>query len=226
MKQKLTHFVSIPMNSPEIMKSFTNFKESVLRDCSSQGVEESVFISANKLHLTVGVMSLMDDEEKLLATTLLTDAKEKVIMPILNYLPLKIRMKGLAYMKNNPEKIDVLYAKVEECGSQSGSLQQVADGVVDHFHSKGLMKKEEFGRKNVNLHVTLLNSRYRARASSQDVRTRQRIFRQSFDGTQILEKFGDYEFGVMEFGDIHLSQFGDIGADGYYLPLSIVSCAQ
>ncbi|KAI8438190.1 hypothetical protein MSG28_010811 [Choristoneura fumiferana] len=189
--------------------------ESVLRDCSSQGVEESVFISANKLHLTVGVMSLMDDEEKLLATTLLTDAKEKVII-----------MKGLAYMKNNPEKIDVLYAKVEECGSQSGSLQQVADGVVDHFHSKGLMKKEEFGRKNVNLHVTLLNSRYRARASSQDVRTRQRIFRQSFDGTQILEKFGDYEFGVMEFGDIHLSQFGDIGADGYYLPLSIVSCAQ
>lgn len=88
------------------------------------------------------------------------------------------------------------------------------------------MKKGEFGRENVNLHVTLLNSRYRAQASTQDVRFTQKKFRQSFDGTQILEKYGDLEFGVMEFGDIHLSQLGFVGANGYYLPLSIVSCAQ
>lgn len=30
--------------------------------------------------MTVGVMSLMDDEEKLLATKLLGDAKDKVVM--------------------------------------------------------------------------------------------------------------------------------------------------
>lgn len=46
-------------------------------------------------------------------------------------------MKGLAYMNGDPKKINVLYAKVEECGSQPGILQQVVDGVVDLFHSNG-----------------------------------------------------------------------------------------
>lgn len=41
-------------------------------------------------------------------------------------------------MNGNPKKINVLYAKVEECGSQSGILQQVVDGVVDLFHSNGM----------------------------------------------------------------------------------------
>lgn len=50
----------------------------MLRECP--GIEECLFIKPGKLHITVGVMCLMDNEERLLASHLLTEAKDKYIM--------------------------------------------------------------------------------------------------------------------------------------------------
>lgn len=216
MKQKPTHFISIPMNKPDIVNSFIQFKELVLRECQSRGIEESIFIQPNKVHLTMGVMCLMDSEERTFASKVLTDAKEKVVMPLLQgHLPLKIRVKGLSYMNDDPKDINVLYANVEEFDSTSGVLQQLANEVVAYFSREGLMKKEDWDPVNVKLHVTLLNSKYRNDLGSSR--------RESFDGSEILRKFGDYEFGVMELSEIHLSQRHALGPDGYYQPTFITS---
>ncbi|XP_061707289.1 activating signal cointegrator 1 complex subunit 1-like isoform X1 [Cydia pomonella] len=216
MKQKPTHFISIPMNKPDIVNSFIQFKELVLRECQSRGIEESIFIQPNKVHLTMGVMCLMDSEERTFASKVLTDAKEKVVMPLLQgHLPLKIRVKGLSYMNDDPKDINVLYANVEEFDSTSDVLQQLANEVVAYFSREGLMKKEDWDPVNVKLHVTLLNSKYRNDLGSSR--------RESFDGSEILRKFGDYEFGVMELSEIHLSQRHALGPDGYYQPTFITS---
>ncbi|KAM3964822.1 activating signal cointegrator 1 complex subunit 1 [Aphomia sociella] len=230
MRQKLTHFISIPMNSPSIIKNFETFKEIVLRDCPSRGLEESLFISAQKLHITVGVMCLMDNEERLHVTKLFTEAKDKIIMPLIqDHLPLRIRLKGLSYMNDDPREINVLYGVVQEEGTTSGWLQNLADALVKYFSKAGFMNDEEFNREHVKLHVTVINSKYRSKSSetSNDVtappsdRTKAKI---TFDGSEILKKFADYDFGVAELTDIHLSQSHSMGPDGYYIPTCVVSC--
>ncbi|XP_050361567.1 activating signal cointegrator 1 complex subunit 1 [Nymphalis io] len=225
MKQKSTHFISIPLNLPNIIEQFEHFKDSVLRDCSSTGLEESLFIRAEKLHLTVGVMCLMDNEERLTASKLLTEAREKCIMPLLNdYQPLQIRLKGLSYMNDDPKEINVLYGCVEEVNAPSGLLQRVVDNIVSHFYKAGFMDKV-YGRDNVKMHVTLLNSKYRRQQEIDDEAiSKQRKKQETFDGSQILSKFADYDFGTVELNNIYLSQRKSTGPDGYYQSTCVISC--
>ncbi|CAG4998640.1 unnamed protein product [Parnassius apollo] len=225
MKQKPTHFLSIPLNHSSIIERFENFKQNVLQECSTKGIDESLFIRSCKLHLTIGVMCLMDNEERLHASKLLSEAKENILMPVLkDYLPLKIRLKGLSYMNDDPKSIDVLYSCVEDDGP-SGMIQKITDGLVDHFYKAGFMDRE-FGRDNVKLHVTLMNSKYRNKSSldTDDDRTsNKRSIRETFDGSDILSKFSNYDFGVTEINNIHLSQRKTMGSDGYYQPTFVIS---
>ncbi|XP_013168252.1 PREDICTED: activating signal cointegrator 1 complex subunit 1 isoform X2 [Papilio xuthus] len=221
MKQKPTHFISIPLNTPTIMKNFEKFKETVLQEVKD--LDESLFIGAHKLHITVGVMCLMDNEERLQATKLLSEAKDQIIMPLLQEkLPLQIRLKGLSYMNDDPKNIHVLYANVEdEAGTDI--IQRLADDLVNFFHKAGFMRNNEYGRDRVKLHVTLLNSKYRSKSNSEETSTNGRKVKEPFDGSQILNKFVDYDFGVTEITDVHLSQMKTMGDDGYYQPTFVVT---
>ncbi|KAG6459775.1 hypothetical protein O3G_MSEX011585 [Manduca sexta] len=133
MKQRPTHFISIPMNNSNIVANFERFKAEVLKECPN--FDESLFIRAQKLHITMGVMCLMDNEERLLASKLLTEANEKVIAPLLqSRAPPKIKLKGLSYMNDDPKQIDVLYGNVQEEGHPTGFFQNLGDSLVDHFY--------------------------------------------------------------------------------------------
>lgn len=57
---------------------FHPFQEDILKN-PPQGVDESIFIRSSKLHLTLVVMSLLDDEERTFASDLLQDAKQSII---------------------------------------------------------------------------------------------------------------------------------------------------
>lgn len=80
--------------------------------------------------------------------------------------------------------------------------------------------EKEFGRANVKMHVTLLNSKYREKTANSDS---PKLKRESFDGSEILEKFHDHDFGLMEFSNIHLSQRRSQAADGFYQPTCIIN---
>ncbi|XP_068621415.1 activating signal cointegrator 1 complex subunit 1 [Battus philenor] len=224
MKQKSTHFISIPLNESVIMNNFECFKQKVLHQFSSKGVEESLFIRANKLHITIGVMCLMDNEERIQASKLLAEANEKILKPLFsNHFPLRVRVKGLSYMNDDPKNIDVLYGCVEDEDSSTGIIQKVADVLVDYFNKAGFMDNKEYYRDNVKLHVTLMNSKYRDKSyTDNEVASNKRNVRQTFDGTDILNQFAEYDFGVTEIKTIHLSQRKSTGADGYYQPTFVV----
>lgn len=86
--------------------------------------------------------------------------------------------------------------------------------------------EKEHGRENVKLHVTLINSKYRNNSDTSlvdDQGTRVRQPRIKFDGTEILEKFADYDFGVVEMNSIHLSQRHSTGPDGYFQPTCVIN---
>ncbi|XP_032529837.2 activating signal cointegrator 1 complex subunit 1 [Danaus plexippus] len=222
MKQKPTHFISIPMNAANIVEGFERFKVRVLQDCPN--VDESLFIRSTKLHITLGVMCLMHNEERQLASKLLLEAKDKCILPIVKeFLPLKIRLKGLSYMNDDPKAVDVLYGCVEEVDAPSGILQQLVDSIFNHFKNAGLMHSSQNHEiDNVKMHVTLLNSKYRQRQQNSDLNDNKHK-RETFDGSDVLLKFSNYDFGVTELRDVHLSQRNTSGPDGYYLSTVIIS---
>lgn len=54
-----------------------------------------------------------------------------------NLGPLKIRVKGLEYMNDDPTEVDVLYGKVEIEGDKNQLLQQISDELVEYFVEEG-----------------------------------------------------------------------------------------
>ncbi|XP_053685087.1 activating signal cointegrator 1 complex subunit 1 [Sabethes cyaneus] len=214
-RQQFTHFLSIPLSSNEIRTNYVKFREKILTELPvGFGMDESLFQNADKLHMTLFTMSLMDNEDRSQAALLLQECRETVIDPILaNYGSIEIRIRGLEYMNDDPHAVDVLYAKVE-----SEALQQIADELMQRFVSSGLVQKKY---DRVKLHVTLINSLFRDGGSGamaggggeEEPRSNARV---TFDATTILREFGHYDFGAQKVSDIHLSQRYSTACDGYY----------
>uniref|UniRef100_A0A0A9WKJ7 Activating signal cointegrator 1 complex subunit 1 n=1 Tax=Lygus hesperus TaxID=30085 RepID=A0A0A9WKJ7_LYGHE len=214
MWNRLTHFVSIPCTGENFRDGFHSFKTRVLEENTKETVAESLFQNPNKLHLTLGVMTLDDDKSKLLAIETLNDCKESVIRPLLKENKLKIQMSGVDIFKKNLSKARVLYGKVV-CPTDELILQQLANSVRRCFVDKGLMS----GSDQVTLHVTLMNAQFRIRKE----RKNKMKSSTTFDATDILQGFAEYDFGVDELSGIEISHFGLYGDNGYYKPLSSIT---
>lgn len=223
-RQDFTHFISLPVNSPELQASFQQFKSQVLETCSHcRGVEESIFQTSSLLHLTVGTLALLDERERAQARDILQDCKEHILLPLVGENPFKVTVEGLEIMNDDPSEVDVLYAKI----SQSADLQTVADKIVERFVESGLMRREY---DHVKFHVTLMNTLFRKdKTDVGDKSESKSKDRESFDSREILQCFGSHRFGEVSISEIHLSQrrAGRRTPQGYYLPsaiLNIVSC--
>jgi len=222
-KMSFTHFISLPVNTQPIQESFMKFRQEVLENCSDvRGVDETIFQTPTLLHLTLGTMALLDERERDLARNLMQDCKEKVLLPLLGGKPLKFSVCGLEYMNDDPAEVDVLYAKVKD---EDGTLQAVADGIVDHFIESGLMTRQY---DRVKLHVTLINTIFRKDAGDLGDKNDQ-MERESFDSRSIFEGWRDVSLGDVQVNEVHLSQrrAGRRTKEGYYLPscvVSLVSC--
>lgn len=54
-----------------------------------------------------------------------------------DHMPFKLRLKGLSYMNDDPSKINVMYSDVQEVDAPKGTLQNIADALVEHFYKAG-----------------------------------------------------------------------------------------
>ncbi|XP_071444153.1 activating signal cointegrator 1 complex subunit 1 [Hetaerina americana] len=231
-RQAFTHFLSLSMAGEDIQKSFLQFKRDVLEVCrDSRGICESLFQREQKLHLTLGTLALLDKVEREQAAQALQDAFADVIMPLLQGCSLKVQMKGLEYMNDDPAEVDVLYGKVQVVvgnGCHEDILQRLADDIAAYFTQKGFMQKEY---ERVKLHVTLMNTIFRKEEDGLSEGARQgegndglqrrgkqppKRGRETFDASSVLEKFQDYYFGEQVIGAVQLSQRYSTGKNGYY----------
>ncbi|XP_074010775.1 activating signal cointegrator 1 complex subunit 1 isoform X2 [Numenius arquata] len=79
-KQPFTHFLSFALNQPTIQEKFLQFKEEVLEKCSKDhGVNSSLFQNPAKLHLTLGTLVLLNEQEIQKACDLLQRCKEDFV---------------------------------------------------------------------------------------------------------------------------------------------------
>lgn len=220
-RQKIpfTHFLSLPVQHPEIAENYEIFKTEVLESCTGdRGLDHTIFQRASKLHLTIGILTLACQAEIEQAQAVLQRCQDTLVRPILGSQPLNIQIKGLEYMNDDPDQVDVLYAKIQ---STEGSrrLEDLVNGLVEEFVASGLMRREY---DRVKLHLTVMNTLMRkdpnglvAPGGDQRRRAPPRD-RESFDASNVLRLFGDFNFGSMMVDSIHLSDKLGVGPDGYY----------
>ncbi|KAG9485129.1 hypothetical protein GDO78_008302, partial [Eleutherodactylus coqui] len=188
-RQQFTHFLSFALNQPEIQDGFLQFKEEVLSKCSKDyGIQSSIFQNPAKLHLTIGTLVLLNENEVTQACQLLHSCKDEFLYKIAAGKPMDVEVSGIEYMNDDPATVDVLYAKVQmKDGSER--LQLIADRLMQRFVGSGLMLREW---DRVKLHATIMNTLFRRdplgeeRATISPGKPGQRE-RESFDARNVLK---------------------------------------
>uniref|UniRef100_A0A8C8RIA8 Activating signal cointegrator 1 complex subunit 1 n=1 Tax=Pelusios castaneus TaxID=367368 RepID=A0A8C8RIA8_9SAUR len=217
-KQPFTHFLSFALNQPVIQEKFLQFKEEVLEKCSKDhGVSSSLFQNPAKLHLTIGTLVLLNEQEIQKACELLQKSKEDFTDKTVGGKPLTVEVAGIEYMNDDPAMIDVLYAKVH-MKDGSDKLQLIANRLMEQFVSSGLMMKEW---DSVKLHATIMNTLFRKESNAEEQNnaiTGKLPFkeRETFDGRNILKVFENFHFGEVQLNSVHLSQRFSTDSSGYY----------
>ncbi|BAT91625.1 uncharacterized protein HKW66_Vig0212850 [Vigna angularis] len=222
-----SHFISIPLAiHPELVKKLINFEHSILgnvsykdrstytdsnevegtTDTKDLGIDKSIFTRPKTFHLTVLMLKLWNKERIKTATEVLQSISSKV-MEALDNRPLSIRLKGLELMKGSLAKARVLYAPVEEIGSE-GRLLRACQVIIDAYVEAGLVLERDAKHK-LKLHATVMNTRY-------SQRTTWKRTAYSFDARGIFEQYGSEDWGQYLIHEAHLSQIFSFDENGYY----------
>ncbi|PON46901.1 Activating signal cointegrator 1 complex subunit [Parasponia andersonii] len=183
----------------------TASKSSTLSD---MGIDKSIFIKPRTFHLTVLMLKLWNKERVDAATKVLQSISSKV-MDALDNQPVSIRLRGLDCMRGSLAKAHVLYAPVEEIGSE-GRLLCACQVIIDAFVKAGLVLEKDANRK-LKLHATVMNTSHRKRTRW----TRKRQF-DSFDARSVFKQYGSEEWGEYVIREAHLSQRFVYDENGYY----------
>mmetsp|Transcript_37057 Transcript_37057/g.104617 ORF Transcript_37057/g.104617 Transcript_37057/m.104617 type:complete len:370 (-) Transcript_37057:181-1290(-) len=216
-----THFVSIPLTSAEMQRRIEEFRDRLVADpraAAEWKVFPETFQLPQKFHQTIAVLKLY--------TAGMRNAAQQVLKSFegcLKGVPMKIAVRGLDIMNDDPSECHNLYAKLSDSGTDGTSgIQAFCDRVVQALSEADLLPGKDAG--DVKLHATLLSSKFAARRG--EAATREgggaagKLRRDPFDARAILAEEGGADFGEHSMECIHLSTMGPSGPDGYYMPLS------
>ncbi|KAK2586606.1 hypothetical protein KPH14_011479 [Odynerus spinipes] len=207
-KLNYTHFLNIPLNKEEIITNFNLFKKDVIQKFGgvARGIDELLFQKPHKLHLSLVMLTLLDEEERKQAVKTFMDCKQHIIDPFIEkYGPITVNLKGIECMNDDPSSVKIIYAAVK---TKNDALQTLSDDIVDYFAEMGFVTEK---KNHVKLHATFMNTRYRNEVNKPDKNTEK-----TFDATQLLNEYKDTSFGTMILNEIHLSQLKSASSNDYY----------
>ncbi|RID80405.1 hypothetical protein BRARA_A03070 [Brassica rapa] len=211
----VTHFISLPLAIyPELKQKVEAFRNYILGDNNDKkplkfqrtldemGIEKSMFISPNSLHLTV-VMLKLENKEAVDAAQDILKSVSASVRHALDNRPVFIRLKGLDCMNGSLDKTRVLYAPVEEVGGD-GRLLRACNIIIDAFVNVGFAGKD--AKSRLKLHVTMMNATYR----------RDKSKGMTFDGREIHKEFGRTDWGEYLIREAQISKRFWYDANGYF----------
>ncbi|KAJ6715315.1 ACTIVATING SIGNAL COINTEGRATOR 1 COMPLEX SUBUNIT 1 [Salix viminalis] len=166
-----------------------------LPNASDFGIDKSIFIKPTTFHLTVIMLKLWNKERVNAASGVLKSISSKVIDASDNQ-PIFIRLKGLDTMRGSLSRARVLYAPVEEIGSE-GRLLRACQVIINAFVEAGLVLEKD-AKQKLKLHATVMNARHR--------KGKRRRKNDSFDARGIFKQFGSEDWGEYLICEAHLSQ--------------------
>ncbi|MGH0150912.1 UNVERIFIED_CONTAM: hypothetical protein FKN15_050390 [Acipenser sinensis] len=123
----------------------------------------------------------------------------------------------------NEKEVTKACELLQQCKEDFIKLQLIADQLVKHFVSSGLMTKEW---DRVKLHATVMNTVFRKDPSAEDKRDsgRQGLKdRESFDARNLMKIFGKYHFGNLDLNAVQVSQRFSTDSSGYYTSSGLIT---
>lgn len=213
-KQNFSHFLSVSFATDEFKSNFLKFRDDLMMHSEKYGLHESMFQKPEKLHITIVMLVLNDEQTEAIAFDHLKECKEAIIDPVLKGEPLVVKASGVEIFSDcKPTAVNVVFGKVE-----SEPLQKISNEVAKYFENRGLIKLD---RDEVALHLTLVNtSLYKSGDDGDDSEDKanqvRQIKRKPFDATEILEKYKDFYFGSLTVDEIHVSRLHAKVENSYY----------
>lgn len=215
---RLTHFLSVVFTTDEIKHNFATFRDEII---SESELHKSLFQKPEKLHVTLIMLPLPNEEQMNKARECLASCKEAIIDPVLKGQALEVTISGVSiFSDEKPRAAHIVFGNVV-----SEELQQIANRIAKHFADQGLIKPSD---KDVVLHLTMINTTFYTPDKVADQEHPGRsggTFRPphkrhgKFDASKILEKYKDYKFGTLTVKEIQINQIGSKGEDGFYLSI-------
>ncbi|CAN0388019.1 unnamed protein product [Lampetra fluviatilis] len=211
-REPWTHFVGLPLGAAALAQRLGEWHKAVSTGAGtrSEGFHVSMFQCPCRLHVTLGTLVLLSASEVQAAQQQL-QAASAVMREVLGEAPLRVALRGLELMNDDPATVDVLYAQIHSHGDR---LQRLADRLVEHFVVSGLMVRE---RHRVKLHATVINTLYRKGEARPGAEARPPRGREAFDAREILKEFGSYDFGEQRLSSVEIYQRGSTDPSGAYV---------
>jgi activating signal cointegrator complex subunit 1 len=225
-KMEPTHFLSIPLNAPEIQSKleafFKELKEKFYDNEANRplGFDPSIIINPKTFHLTIVMLKLFTNEEIERVVNFMKKISQQVY-DMLETRSLLLKLQGLEIMNDDPSAVDILYLKVQEVGGNR--LERLCQFLVESLEKEELIDKQAH---QVKLHATLLNTRHRQNEpedqkteSRNDTKQKTNEFtkRISFDARKILQTYGSINIADQyKIESLQLSQRHVYDTNGYY----------
>uniref|UniRef100_A0A0N5BY21 KH domain-containing protein n=1 Tax=Strongyloides papillosus TaxID=174720 RepID=A0A0N5BY21_STREA len=196
-KMPFSHFVSFSFSKDDkLQKKFLTFVDKA-RDISGLGSE--YFQLPNKLHITICMATLIDKTEEDITINCLKNIVDEMIKPSLGGNAIKIKIKGLCTMNDDPKQANVLYGKID-----CPVLQNIGEEINNTLKKTGLCIDDKDGLK---LHLTLINTSFLKGKENR---------KKTFDGSRIIEKLNDFDFGEIDLSHVTLNKRFAAEDDGSY----------
>jgi 2'-5' RNA ligase len=203
---KWTHFLSVPLfNNNEFVDKFEFLKQKILEE---NDIHNDLFQNKNRLHLTVCLLSITNNEMLKKLNQILSEAGKQI--KALNdelYLDFdQLEVFG------TPHKSRVLYTRPNLKNSEK--YKDVVDIIITKLVESGLINdqmkagshifynKQTDRHENNKPHVTLLNSTFLKE-------------RQLFNGLKIIKRMNNFSFGVHKVTEFNLNEMRTCKDDMY-----------
>ncbi|XP_062087529.1 uncharacterized protein LOC133794334 isoform X2 [Humulus lupulus] len=164
--------VKVNLTNVPVVSYAPKAKTSTSSTLSDMRIDKSIFIKPRTFHLTILMLKLWNKGRVSAAAEVLQSVSSKV-MEALENRPVSIRLRGLDCMRGSLAKARVVYAPVEEIGSE-GRLLRACQVIIDAFVEAGLVLEKDANQR-LKLHATVMNTSHRKRPRT-NTRAAARLF--------------------------------------------------
>ena len=105
---RVTHFISLPMSCPEIVDRYGVYRHMV-KTSGYKTIDDTLFISQQRLHITLLVLRLFDSSEEQAAAQALRDAAHDIYDAV-DTRCLLLHLKGNSCFSDDPSDVAVVFA--------------------------------------------------------------------------------------------------------------------
>ncbi len=217
-RQEFTHFISIPLNQPDLVKKMAQLQTDILAQ-KFPGVEPRLFVTGRTLHLTILMLVLPDAPKQELAKKAFASCKEK-IDEIMAKQPFHLTLKSLSCIAKGDvaQQTKVVYVKMGD-EKQLELLKKVSNVIISAMLEHGVIKESELSHISKvdglyfpdTFHITIMNSTFAHKG---------RFY--TFNSAPLLKVFEGTELGTCIVDEIHVSTRFSYTGDGFYTPLAIL----